>query len=209
MIFGRLIPRQDKFFDLFRQSAEQIVKGANEYRAMLADLEHAESHARTIKDTEHRCDAITHQTIELLHKTFITPMDRDDIHQLISKMDDILDFIDAASQRTFLYDVRVCPPEAKRLADICVQSAEHVRAAVERLDNLKNPDEIIRHCVEVNRLENEADHVLRASIAKLFRDEPDTRQLIKLKEIFEFLETVTDRCEDVANVIEGMVLEYA
>lgn len=208
-MFGRLIPREDKFFDLFRQSAEQIVKGANEFKVMLSDLEHAESHARTIKDIEHRCDSITHQTIELLHTTFITPMDRDDIHELISKMDDILDFIEAASQRIYLYGVNVCPPEAKRLAEICVNSAELIQNAVAKLDNLKNPEDIIKLCVEINRLENEADHVLRAAIAKLFRDEPDTRHLIKLKEIFEFLETVTDRCEDVANVIEGIVLEYA
>lgn len=208
-MFGSLIPREDKFFDLFRASAEQIVRGANEFRAMLSDLSHAESHARTIKDIEHRCDGITHQTIELLHRTFITPMDRDDIYKLISTMDDVMDFLEAASQRLHLYDIREAPPEAKRLAEICVDSCELMRAAVDKLDNLKDPDEIIKICVEINRLENEADHTLRTAIAKLFREEPDTRQLIKLKEVYEFLETVTDRCEDVANVIEGMVLEYA
>jgi predicted phosphate transport protein (TIGR00153 family) len=208
-MFGRLLPREEKFFDLFRQAADLIVDGAKEFRAMLSDLKDIETRAKNIKNIEHRADEVTHRTVELLHKTFITPLDREDIHQLISRMDDILDHIEAASERMYLYDIRVAPPEAIALADICIKSAEDIRHAVNHLENLKNPAEIIKHCVEVNRLENEADHILRSAMAKLFRDEPDTRQLIKLKEIFELLETVTDRCEDVANIVEGIVLEYA
>lgn len=203
------IPTEGRFFDLFRESADQIVKGAHEFQKMLGDLQHAEAHARTIKDIEHAADHITHRTVELLHKTFITPIDREDIHELITRMDDILDFIDAAAERIHLYNITTTTPEANSLAAICVQSAERIKAAMEGLEDLKNPTELISNCVEINRLENEADSILRAAMAKLFKEEPDTRQLIKLKEIYELLETVTDRCEDVANIIEGIVLEYA
>lgn len=208
-MFRRLIPREEKFFDLFREISEQIVHGATQFQDMLADLSHAESFARSIKDTEHKADSITHRTVELLHTTFITPLDREDIHQLIKSLDDILDFIEAASQRIWLYGMTNATPEAKRLAEICTDSTKHIRSAVNHLDNLKHPDEVVRLCVEINRLENEADHVLRAAMAKLFKEEQDVRELIKLKEIYELLETVTDRCEDVANIIEGIVLEYA
>lgn len=207
-MFAFLFPREEKFFDLFRQAADLIVEGAVEFRDMLTDLKDVENRSRNIKLIEHKADEVTHRTVELLHKTFITPLDREDIHQLICRMDDILDFIEAASERIFLYNITTAPPEALQLADICVRSVIDIRHAVNRLENLKDPSDIIKHCVEVNRLENEADQVLRTAMAKLFREEPDTRQLIKLKEVFELLETVTDRCEDVANIVEGIVLEY-
>lgn len=208
-MFGSFIPREDKFFVLFKQAGDLLVEGAKEFKEMLADIPNAERHARNIKDAEHRCDDVTHKTVELLHKTFITPLDREDIHLLITRMDDILDFLEAASDRVFLYKIKTSSPEAIALADICFRSAEWVRKAVEHLDNLKNPAEILKCCIEINRLENEADRVLRSAMAKLFDEEPDTRQLIKLKELYELLETVTDRCEDVANIVEGIVLEYA
>lgn len=208
-MLGRILPREGKFFDLFRQSGSLIMEGATEFRNMLGDLGQAESHARNIKRIEHNADDVTHATVELLHKTFITPLDREDIHQLISGMDDILDYIEAAAERINLYDIKTATPEALKLADICVQAAKDVHAVVQLLEDMKNADEIIKRCVEINRLENEADHTLRAAMAKLFREEQDTRQLIKMKEIYELLETVTDRCEDVANIVEGIVLEYA
>ncbi|MGK5089343.1 DUF47 family protein [Bdellovibrionota bacterium FG-2] len=208
-MFGRLIPREGKFFDLFRQSAKLIVEGAKEFRELLDDLPNAESRTRKIKAIEHQADDVTHTTVELLHKTFITPLDREDIHQLISRMDDILDFIEAASERILLYGITEAPPMAIDLATICVHSAENIQQAINELENLKNRSDIIRHCVEINRLENEADQVLRMAMARLFKEETDTRQLIKYKEIYEILETVTDRCEDVANIVEGIVLEYS
>jgi predicted phosphate transport protein (TIGR00153 family) len=208
-MLGRLMPREEKFFDLFRESADQILKGSREFQELLNEFPRAESRARAIKDIEHRADEITHQTVELLHKTFITPLDREDIFALISKMDDILDFIDAAAQRIYLFDIKKMPQEMKGLADVCSRSAEHVKQAVAHLDQIKKPEEIMKHCIEINRLENEADHLMRSGVARLFREEPDLRELIKLKEVFELLETVTDRCEDVANIIEGIVLEYA
>lgn len=208
MIF-KFLPTEDKFFTLFQEGAELSVQAAYEMRKLLADLKNSESYARTIKDIEHKSDEVTHRTIELLHKTFITPLDRDDIHKLITKMDDIVDFMDAAAQRIFLYGLTTTTPEATGLAEICIKSVEHLRSAIKGLSNLKDANEIVKNCVEVNRLENEADQLLRSGMAKLFQNESDTRQLIKLKEIYELLETVTDRCEDVANIIEGIVLEYA
>jgi uncharacterized protein len=204
-----LLPREGKFFGLFREAAEQSVKGAHAFRAMLDDLPNAEQHAREMKDIEHAGDEITHRTVELLHKTFITPLDREDIHLLISRMDDILDRLDGAASRVHLYEMRTSTDECKELADICVQSCECVKRAVDRLEDLEFTSGIIQDCVEVNRLENQADQVLARAKGKLFREETDVRELIKLKEIYEFLEAVTDRCEDVANVIEGIVLEYA
>lgn len=206
-MFG--MPKEGKFFDLFREISDYIVEGAHEFRAMLEDLSHVESRSRNIKHIEHKADEVTHKTVELLHKTFITPLDREDIHKLISRLDDILDLIEAASQRMFLYGINQITPETKDLADVCIKSAEAVRRAVQGLDNLKDSDQILKACVEINKLENEADHILRAGMAKLFKDEPDVRHLIKMKEIYEILESVTDRCEDVANIVEGIVLEYA
>ena len=208
-MFGRLMPFEGRFFELFNELAGEIVKGSRELAAMMASFDDLERRAFAIETIEKRGDRITHDAIELLHKTFITPLDRDDIHQLVTRMDDILDLMEDVSQSVFLYDIRKIPDEAKRLAEICVACAEKVRAAVKLLDNMKNAETIMKLCGEIDRLETDADQVLRAALAKLFRHEPDTRELIKFKEIYEHLETVTDRCEDVANIIEGIVLESA
>lgn len=208
-MFSSLMPKEGRFFDLFKELADCIVQGAVEFKELGVNMGEAERRVRAIKAIEHRGDEITHQTMDLLHKTFITPLDREDIHTLVSRMDDILDFTDAAAQRIFMYGVEELPKEGQELAEICVQAARLVQSAVAALDNLKHPENIIKTCVEINRLENDADHVLRSGLARLFKEEPDIRKLIKLKEIYELLETVTDRCEDVANVIDGIVLEYA
>lgn len=208
-MFRGLVPREGKFFDLFSDSADLIFQGASEFRAMLDDMDHAEKRVRMIKDIEHRADETAHQTVELLHKTFITPLDRDDIHQLISKLDDIMDFIDGAAQKVHFYGITAASDESRCLADTCVQSAVCIRRIVHALNDLSNTNDIVKDCVEINRLENEADHILRSAVAKLFKEEQDVRQLIKLKEFYELLESVTDRCEDVANIVEGIVLEYA
>ena len=208
-VLKSLMPRETKFFDLFRDSADLIVEGAQELVALAKDPSQVDVRAKKISEIEHKADGITHKTVALLHQTFITPIDREDIHQLISRMDDILDFMEAASERILLYQIDKTTPEMVRLSEICLDCAKFVKLAVVELDNLKKPEEILKHCIELNRLENEADQVLRRAMATLFRDEKDTRQLIKLKELYELLETVTDRCEDVANIIEGIVLEYA
>ena len=152
-------------------------------------------------------DKVTHETITLLHKTFITPFDRDQIHLLITRMDDILDLMQDVAESVVLYDIRKVTPEAKQLSEICEMSCERVRTAVQLLTNLKQSDAILKTCQEIDRLESDADRVMRAAMSKLFRDEPDLKQLIKLRSIYELLELITDRCEDVANVIEGIVLE--
>ncbi len=206
-MFARLMPHEGRFFTLFSEHAALILQGAVELRAMLDNVGELEVRAHNIKAVETKADNVTYQTIQLLHHTFITPLDREDIHQLITCMDDILDLMEDVSHCVFLYDLRVVTDEAKRLADICVACAEKVKVAVSMLDNMANSEPIMKVCSEIDRLETDADQVLRSGLAKLFRHEPDTRELIKMKEIYELLETVTDRCEDVANIIEGIVIE--
>jgi len=206
-MFGRLLPQEGRFFDLFVEHAEQAVAASRELVELLSSFDNIERRAFAIETHEKRGDKITQQTIELLHKTFITPIDRDDIHSLITRMDDILDLIEDASQSIFLYDVRHVTPESRKLAEICVACTEHVRQAVGLLSNMDNGPRILEVCNEIDKLESEADHVMRAAMAKLFRDEHDVKQLIKLRAVYELLETVTDRCEDVANIIEGIVIE--
>ena len=152
-------------------------------------------------------DEITHAVVEALHTTFITPIDRNDIHRLITKMDDIMDMVEAAADRLALYDLPKMTPEAGDLARCLVSSAEHVLSAVSGIRDLGKPNGILQHCIEINRLENVADSILRGALVRLFREEKDPIAIIKWKEIYETLESATDRCEDVANIIEGVVLE--
>eukprot|EP01037_Dinobryon_pediforme_P026847 gene26847-29504_t len=208
-MFGRLMPTEGKFFDLFNQHAELGVKCAKEMVALMTNFNDLEIRVHAIETLEKQADKVTHNAIELLHKTFITPLDRDDIHQLITRMDDILDLLEDAAQTISLYDIKAITPEAKRLAELCLGCAEKVQLAVSLLHNMDNSRQILAICQEIDRLESDADHVMRAAMSKLFRDEPDVRNLIKLKAIYEILETVTDRCEDVANIIEGIIVENA
>lgn len=208
-MFGRLMPTEGKFFDLFNQHAELGVKCAKEMVALMTNFDDLEIRVHAIETLEKQADKVTHNAIDLLHKTFITPLDRDDIHQLITRMDDILDLLEDAAQTISLYDIKAITPEAKRLAELCLACAEKVKAAVALLHNMDNSRQILAICQEIDRLESDADHVMRAAMSKLFRDEPDVRNLIKLKAIYEILETVTDRCEDVANIIEGIIVENA
>ncbi|WP_050462235.1 DUF47 domain-containing protein [Herbaspirillum autotrophicum] len=208
-MFGRFMPTEGKFFDLFNQHAELGVKCAKEMVALMVNFDDLELRVHAIETLEKQADKITHNAIELLHKTFITPLDRDDIHQLITRMDDILDLLEDGAQTISLYDIKAITPEAKRLAELCLACTEKVKAAVGLLHNMDNSRQILSICEEIDRLESDADHVMRAAMSKLFRDEPDVRNLIKLKAIYEILETVTDRCEDVANIIEGIIVENA
>ncbi len=206
----KLLPREDRFFILFREIAALLVEATEVFYLLTKEIENkSEIHIRRIKDLEHKADEITHETVALLHKSLITPMDPDDIYKLITTLDDVMDFLDAAAQRISLYGITSSTKDMQVLAEICISCADRVKKTVERLNNLKNNKEILKLCIDINRLENEADHALRVAIAKLFQEEKDTRQLIKLKEIYELLEEVTDKCEDVANVVEGIVLEYS
>jgi predicted phosphate transport protein (TIGR00153 family) len=172
--------------------------------------ESREEHARAIDEAEHAADRITAEAIRLLHKTFITPLDRDHIHQLVNAMDDICDLVQDTTETLTLYDLRRITPEAARLADIAVKCAERVQEVVALLGKQDgNTEALIKTCEEIDRLESDADRVLRSAMSRLFREEQDVRELIKLKEIYELLEAITDRCEDVANLAEGISLENA
>lgn len=208
-MFGKFMPQESRFFDYFNEHAEQIVAGSRELAAMMSSFDNLDRRAYSIETIEKKGDRITHQTVQLLHKTFITPLDRDAIHTLITTMDDILDLIEDVAYSIFLYDIKAVTPEANKLAEICVTCAEKVQAAVKLLPNTENAAEIMQLCEEIDRLESDADHVMRAAMAKLFREEPNVLNIIKLKEIYELLETVTDKCEDVAKILEGIMVENA
>jgi uncharacterized protein len=203
----KLMPRETSFFEFFERHAATTVRGCRE----LLDLTNAgrdfEARARSIKDIEHEADSITHDCVEALHRTFITPIDRDQIHLLISKMDDIMDYVETVSDQCVLYNVDHMTTTAQELAAVLLESAEHIEGAVKGLRDMKHAETISEHCIEVNRLENRGDELLRKAVARLFDEEKDPVSIIKWKEIYENLEIATDRCEDVANIIEGIVLE--
>ena len=206
-MFGRLMPREGRFFEYFTEHAGLLVQGAQELRALMDNVSELPERKRSIEKIEHRADKITQQTMQLLHATFVTPLDRDEIHQLITRMDDILDLMEDVSQCMFLYDIHEVTDETRKLCDICLVSCEKVKSAVSQLSNLKNATAIMALCKEIDRLEGDADEVMRNAMAKLFRQEADAKQLFKMKEIYQLLESVTDRCQDVGNIIEGIVLE--
>ncbi|HZX31284.1 MAG TPA: DUF47 domain-containing protein [Rhodocyclaceae bacterium] len=211
-MFGRLMPKEGKYFELFNAHAEQIVLGGQALVSLIQALidnepERAAKFAEEIDVYETHADRITHDTISALHTSFITPFDRDEIHQLISGMDDVLDLTQDVAESMTLYDIRQVTVEARQLADVVLSCCQRVQAAVSLLHTMENGPTILKNCQEIDRLESDADRIMREAMSKLFREEQDVRQLIKLKAIYELLETVTDRCEDVANTIEGIVLE--
>jgi predicted phosphate transport protein (TIGR00153 family) len=212
-MFGRFMPQEGRFFELFNLHAHEIVEAGKELVALMNALGEGATdlrdHANAIDAIEKRGDTYTRECIQLLHKTFITPLDREEIHQLISNMDDVLDLMQDCAESVSLYDIKTITPEAKQLAEICMQCCDRVKSAVALLSNMDNASTILKICEEIDRLESDADRVMRSAISKLFRTERDVLQLIKLKAIYEVLETVTDRCEDVANVMQGIVIENA
>ena len=206
-MFGRFLPRERSFFDFFDQHAALTLEGTREFLSLVSTGANIVAKAKRIKEIEHETDVITHRCVEALHRTFITPIERDDIHRLITRMDDVADFVEAAAERMVLYEIKDCTIEVRDLADVLVRSMEEVQKAVRGLRDLKHSKEIVKACIDVNRLENEADTILRNAVARLFKEEKDPITIIKWKEVYENLEMATDRCEDVANIIEGVVLE--
>jgi predicted phosphate transport protein (TIGR00153 family) len=200
----RLIPKDTSFFSMFYEMSGNLIAGAQAMVDLFSDYRDVENKVNRIHDIEHAGDELTHAVMTKLNQTFITPFDREDIHKLASSLDDVLDFIDAAASRIATYRVTNPPPAAGLLAKFILQQAQELQKAVSVLQ--KNQD-LLGHCVEINRLENEADEVARAAIADLFDHEKDPIRLIKIKELLEFLETATDRAEDVANVLETVVLK--
>jgi predicted phosphate transport protein (TIGR00153 family) len=203
----KLLPRETSFFDYFEQHAELTVDGAAELVSMVSSGSNIDAKARRIKEIEHETDVITHRCVEALHKTLITPIDTTQIHRLITRMDDVMDAIEAAAERIALYRLYDMTPEVKEMADVLKRATQTVLEACQLLRNVKDPKAILRKCVDINRLENEADAILRCAVARLFDEEQDPVMIIKWKEIYENLESAADRCEDVANIIENVVLD--
>ena len=205
-----LMPRERQFFTLFNSHASLVVQGAAALVEMLADYSdngRRDDYVAKIQSIEKAADKVTHQTVELMHNTFVTPFDRDQINKLIQRMDDILDLIQDTAESLMLYDVHVLTPQVSHLADLVQICCKRVEAAVAQLSSMDNGPAILKVCQEIDALETDADRVTQGAISKLFREEQDVRQLVKLKAVYELLELTTDKCQDVALVIEGVVLE--
>lgn len=205
-----LMPRERQFFTLFNSHAALVVEGAKTVVEMLAgysDNGRRDEYVTKIQSIEQAADRITHQTVALMHNTFVTPFDRDQINKLIQRMDDILDLMQDTAESLTLYDVHALTPEVSHLADLVQVCCTRVHDAVTQLSSMDNGPAILKICQEIDALESDADRVMQAAISRLFREEQDVRQLIKLKAVYELLELTTDKCQDVALVIEGVVLE--
>ena len=213
MLFGKLLPREGNFFEMFNQHADRIVEAAHAFSKLVAnygDVEKREAYNREVDNAERAADRITQEVNRALHKTFITPIDRDQIHQLINTMDDVADLIQDSAETMALYDVRHMTEDILRLTDLSVKCCERLKDAVALIGKVRDAataEATLKTCEEIDKLESDADRVMRSAMSRLFREEPDVRELIKLKAVYELLETITDKCEDVANVIEGIVLE--
>jgi hypothetical protein len=205
----KLMPRSDDFFDDFERQTAATVEGTKLFLALLDDFTDVAAKVKAIKDVEHRADDITHRAFERLHTQFITPFDRSEIHRLLSRIDDVLDLADAASERLGLYQVASIIPEARELASVLVAAAEKMQEAVRGLRNIRDATQILEACKQINVLENQGDTLIRRALARLFNSSFDPLTVMKWKEILDLVEDAIDRTEDVANVIEGVVLQHA
>lgn len=208
-MFKFFLPKEHGFFDEFDAHAATCVEASTLFVDMLEHFGDAPAKAKRIADVEHQADNITHRTLEMLHSTFITPIDRDQIHELITHMDDVVDLIHGASRRLILYEITQPTKTLIEMAKVLHKSVLEMEIAVKNLRDLKNAAAILKSCVEINKLENDGDALRDAAIAALLKDEKNAVEVLKWKEIYESVETSLDCCEDVANVIEGVVLENA
>jgi predicted phosphate transport protein (TIGR00153 family) len=204
-----LVPREKKFFVLFEQSAQNAVKITQQLRDMVSIWENLKGRVGVINDLEHQGDAITHQIFEQLHRSVITPFDREDIALLAHSLDDVTDFIHAAADAMLLYRVERPTNRAKELAGIAVEAVVEVEKAVSEMHNRIGRKQLLKRCIEINRLENLGDRVYRSGMAELFDDAADISDVIKWREIYNHMESVIDRCEDIANILEGVAIKYA
>lgn len=213
MLFGKFLPRDGNFFELFNQHADRIVEAAHAFSNMVAnygDVQKREAFNREVDNAERAADRITQEVSRALHKTFITPIDRDQIHSLINTMDDVADLIQDSAETMALYDVHHMTGDIVRLTELSVKCCERVKDAVALIEKVRDAataEAALKTCEQIDQLESDADRVMRSAMSRLFREEPDVREVIKLKAVYELLETITDKCEDVANLIEGIVLE--
>jgi predicted phosphate transport protein (TIGR00153 family) len=208
-VLRRLLPRRTEFFDCFSQQAALLVEGSRLLRGLVGALDDAKDRAAKVHEVEHRGDGVCQQIMEMLHRSFITPIDRGDIHRLASRLDDILDHVESTAQAIVLYDVREATPEIEGMADLLVAATEAVKAAVDSLADRMDADRTRRLCAAVKVVEKQNDRLLRAATARLFREEQDAKQLVVWKDIYADVENAVDGCEDVANLVEGVVLENA
>ena len=205
-LLHRILPREEGFFDLFVEQAENIHAGAAALVKMLSHYTGVPEQVQSIKAIEHQGDDIAHNLLTKLNQTFVTPLDREDIHELCSQLDDVIDLIDAAASRFVLYRVTSVREGTVDLVKVLLAATSEVTSAVQALGT---PEKAMKHCIEINRYENDSDRLCRTLIAQLFDEEKEAVQIIKWKEIFEVIETAVDKCEDVANVIEGIVIKSA
>ncbi len=204
-----LLPREGRFFVLFEESATNAAEVAQQLKDLVDNWDHVEEKVRGITEKEHKGDTTTHEIIALVNRTFVTPFDREDIALLAHSLDDIVDLIEAAADAMALYQIEIPTQRAKDLADVICQSTAEVSRAITELRQKVNLKVILKRGVEINRLENLADKIYREALAELFRDSKDIAYIIKWREIYEYMENATDRCEDVANVLEGVALKYS
>jgi predicted phosphate transport protein (TIGR00153 family) len=213
MFFEKLMPREENFFHMFNQHAARIIEAMNAFSRLVDNYSNValrEKYTKEVSDAEKAADRITREVSRAIHKTFITPIDREQIHSLINTMDDVADLIQGAAHTLTLYDVHQTTEAIVSLTDISSKCCLRLQSAVRLLDKIGDPtnsEAALKTCEEIDQLESDADHVMRSALSKLFREENDVRELIKLKAIYELLETISDKCEDVANLIEGIVLE--
>ena len=205
----RLFPKQENFFDYFEELANKIEEGSRLFLEMTENHDYSESKVAKLKEIEHEADIITHRTYEKMHTTFLTPIDREDIYALVNKMDSILDVIEATAIRVHLYKVKKHDDQIIKQAKILNEAITKVKSIVHAMRNMKNSKMILDGCVEINTLENAGDVVLRTIMANLFENEKDAIELVKWKDIFQLLEEAIDDCEDVSNIVEGIVLKHA
>jgi len=205
----RLFPKEENFFAYFEELANKIEEGGQLFLEMTEKQDYSEEKITKLKEIEHEADAITHRTYEKMHKTFLTPIDREDIYALVNKMDSIMDVIEATAIRIHLYKVKKSDDQIIKQAKILNEAIQKIKGIIHGLRNMKNSKMILDGCVEINTLENAGDVVLRTIMANLFENEKDAIELIKWKDIFQLLEEGIDVCEDVSNIIEGIVLKHA
>ena len=206
-MFKSVVPRDRMFFETFDNVGKCVHRAAHLLDQMLTKPDAESADAQALKTLEHETDQIIHDLMSRLHRTFVTPIDREDIHQLACRLDDILDQIEAAGSRLELYRPKTIPAEAVRLSATLLESTKLVKQLVALLNGMKDREQMLALTVEIKRLEDEADHIKSGTLARLFLEEKDPFELIKWKDILEYLERATDRCEDVANIAEGIVLE--
>jgi uncharacterized protein len=205
----RLFPKTENFFELFEELADKIEEGGKLFLEMAQARDYSEPRVAKLKEIEHEADGITHKTYEKMHKTFLTPIDREDIYALVNKMDSIMDVIEATAIRIHIYNIKKPSDKIIKQAQILRDAIKIVKSIVHAMRNMKNSEMILNHCVEINTLENEGDVALRSIMADLFETEKDAIELIKWKDIYQLLEEAIDVCEDVSNIAEGIVLKHA